>query len=275
MCPKEPSLLTRISVIIPAHNEEKYIARCIRSIRRAEREFAERKFIANRFTTKKSTTKKFPRMVEVIVVCNRCTDRTAEIAEENGARVVFNEDRCIAKVRNDGIAAAKGEIIVTIDADNRMTRGTLAEIYCLLNSGKYIGGGAPIRFERYSFPLWCNDLLCRISFAITGLYSGIFWAKKETFDAIGGFVDQKAMEDVATAKLLKKYGQARGLKYTTLRRNYLINSTRKYDDLGDWLYFKLMVENAGTLFKAAMGDRAGLDKLLDEMFYDYNNGDPS
>ena len=93
--------------------------------------------------------------------------------------------------------------------------------------------------------------MCRIAFSVTGLYSGIFWATKETFEAMGGFVDKKAMEDVATAKKLKKYGRSKGKKYTTLRKNYLINSTRKYDDLGDWLYFKLMVKNAGTLIKAA------------------------
>ena len=240
-----------ISVIIPAHNEEKYIERCITSI--------------------KKSAKQFRGNVEIIVVCNRCSDRTAEIAKSNGAVVVWNEDRCIAKVRNAGIAVASGKIIVTIDADNRMTKGTLSEIYHLLKTGKYIGGGAPIRFERYSFPLWCNDMLCRISFGITGLYSGIFWAKKDSFDAIGGFADQKAMEDVATAKMLKKYGKKQGKEYTTLRNNYLINSTRKFDDLGDWLYFKLMFQNIGTLLKAAMGDRTGIDKLLDEMFYEYND----
>ena len=239
-----------ISVIIPAHNEEKYIKRCIDSIKKAD--------------------SVFPGNTEIIVVCNRCTDNTENIARENGANTLINEDRCIAKVRNAGIAAAKGRIIVTIDADNRMTKNTLREIYALLRSGKYIGGGAPIRFERYSFPLWCNDILCRVAFGITGLYSGIFWTEKRTFDAIGGFVDKKAMEDVATAKLLKKYGRKKGKKYTTLRRNYLINSTRKYDDLGDWLYLKLMIKNAGTLLKAAMGDKTGMDKMLDEMFYEYN-----
>lgn len=242
---------THISVIIPAHNEERYIARCIRSIKRA--------------------ASQFPGKTEIIVVCNRCTDRTGVIAEKLGARVLTNEDRCIAKVRNTGIKAAEGTVIVTIDADNRMTKGTLNEIWKLLKCGEYIGGGAPIRFERYSFPLWCNDLLCRVSFGITGLYSGIFWAEKKTFDAIGGFVAQKAMEDVATAKLLKAYGKKKGRKYTTLKENVLINSTRKYDDMGDWLYFKLMVQNAGTLLRAALGDKSGMDKLLDEMFYDYND----
>lgn len=185
--------------------------------------------------------------------------------------MLLNEDRCIAKVRNTGIAAAKGRIIITIDCDNRKTKGTIAEIHQLLSSGKYIGGGAPIRFERYSFPLWCNDIMCRISFGITGLYSGIFWAKKETFDAVGGFTEKKAMEDVATAKKLKTYKKTKGQKYTVLKDNYLINSTRKYDDLGDWLYFRLMFRNAGALLKAAGGNTEEYDKLLDKMFYDYND----
>ena len=239
------------SVIIPAHNEEKYIRRCIRSIRKAASAFQEN--------------------VEIVVVCNRCTDRTGKIAKKLGARVLTNEDRCIARVRNAGISEAKGEIIVTIDADNRMTGGTLQEIYELLQSGRYIGGGAPIRFERYSFPLWCNDMMCRLSFAVTGLYSGMFWAKKDTFDAIGGFADKKAMEDVATAKLLKEYGKKQGRKYKTLKKNVLINSTRKYDEMGDWLYFKLIIKNAGTLIRAAFGDTSGVDKLLNELFYEYND----
>ncbi len=29
--------------------------------------------------------------------------------------------------------------------------------------------------------------------------------------------------------------------------------------------------HAGTFLKAAMGDKSGMDKLLDEMFYDYND----
>ena len=239
-----------ISVIIPAHNEEKYVERCIRSVKAAAGLYSGR--------------------TEVIVVCNRCTDSTAEIAGKCGARVIFNEDRCIAKVRNAGISAANGDIIVTIDCDNRMTKGTLKEIAYLMGTGKYIGGGAPIRFERYSLPLYLNDLLCRVSFGVTGLYCGIFWAEKKTFDAVGGFVEKKAMEDAATAKVLKAYGKRHGKKYGVLRKNVLINSTRKYDDMGDWLYLKLMIGNIGTFIRAALGDRKGLDSLLDRLFYDYN-----
>ncbi len=241
----------KVSVIIPAHNEEKYVVRCIDSVKRA------------------AACVKCG--VEIIVVCNRCTDRTAELAAENGARVVTDESRCIATVRNAGIKAARGKVIVTIDCDNRMTEGTLREILGMLNSGRYIGGGAPLRFERYSAALWINDIMCRAGFRATGLYCGIFWAEKRTFDAIGGFVEKKAGEDIATAKALRAYGKKYGRKYGCLRKNHLINSTRKYDDMGDWLYFRLAFRNAGALIRAAFGDSSDYDKLMDEMFYDYND----
>ena len=61
----------------------------------------------------------------------------------------------------------------------------------------------------------------------------------------------------------------REVSYSDEKENHY--STRKYDDLGDWLYFKLMIKNAGTLIKAAFGDKSGIDRLLDEMFYDYND----
>ncbi|MDD6488985.1 MAG: glycosyltransferase [Clostridia bacterium] len=240
-----------VSVVIPAHNEEKYIERCICSIW--------------------NSAENYNGKTEIIVVCNRCTDRTDELARKSGARVIYNEDRCIAKVRNTGIDAAEGDIILTIDSDNRMTTDTIREAVSMIDSGKYIGGGAPIRFERYSVPLVLNDLLCRISFRMTGLYCGIFWAEKETFKTIGGFVEKKAMEDVATAKKLKKYGKKIGKKYGHLKQNYLINSTRKYDDMGDWLYFKLMFCNLGTFIKAAFGNTKDMDLLLDQIFYDYND----
>ncbi len=238
------------TVVVPAHNEEKYVVRCINSIKKAARVLG--------------------KPVEIIIVCNRCTDNTQQLAEQNGARVILNEERCIAAVRNAGIKAARGKYIMTIDCDNRMTKGTIKEAYCLLKSGKFIGGGAPIRFERYSFPLYMNDYICRVGFALTGLYCGIFWAEKSTFEAVGGFADKRAMEDVQTAKNLKAFGKKLGKKYGCLQNNYLVNSTRKWDDMGDWLYIKLMLENAGTLAKAALGDCEEYDRLIDKMFYDYN-----
>ena len=158
-----------VSVVVPAHNEEKYVLRCIESIRAAAAQFGG--------------------SVEIIIVCNRCTDRTEAIAVENGEVVVHNEERCIAAVRNAGIRAARGKIILTMDCDNRMTTGTIREAVEKLESGKYVGGGAPMRFERYSFPLRLNDWMCRLACRLTGLWCCVFWARRETFLAVGGFAE--------------------------------------------------------------------------------------
>ena len=97
------------SVIIPAHNEEKYIGKCLQSIREAEKHIQ-------------------PASLEIIVVCNRCTDSTALISEQYGARVLVNDEKNLSAIRNTGIRAAEGEIIVTIDADSVMSEFALSEI---------------------------------------------------------------------------------------------------------------------------------------------------
>lgn len=59
------NILYKFSVIIPAHNEEKYIDKCLKSI-----------LNASEYVTDN---------VEIIVVANRCTDKTELIAKHYGA----------------------------------------------------------------------------------------------------------------------------------------------------------------------------------------------
>ena len=56
------------TIVIPTHNEEKYIAKCIKAVRRAEKNVPDDN-------------------VQILVVLNRCTDRTEEIARKYGADV--------------------------------------------------------------------------------------------------------------------------------------------------------------------------------------------
>ena len=64
----------------------------------------------------------------MIVTVNRCTDRTEEIAVARRARVVQTEARNLAKIRNTAAQSATGDIIVTIDADSRMSPKMLVDI---------------------------------------------------------------------------------------------------------------------------------------------------
>jgi glycosyltransferase involved in cell wall biosynthesis len=54
---------------------------------------------------------------EIVVVDNGSTDRSAEIAEEHGARVVHESRRGYGSAYLRGLAEAKGDIIVMSDAD--------------------------------------------------------------------------------------------------------------------------------------------------------------
>ena len=72
----------RISLVIPAHNEERYLPRLLDSV-----EVARERWRCDQDS------------FEVIVADNISTDGTAKIARERGCRVVLIEERRIATVR--------------------------------------------------------------------------------------------------------------------------------------------------------------------------------
>ena len=84
----------KVSVIIPTLNEEKCIGECLEGLKRG---------------TKQPD--------EVIISDGMSTDKTVEIAEAYGAKVVLNEKKHAAGGRNAGIKASQGDIIVFLDAD--------------------------------------------------------------------------------------------------------------------------------------------------------------
>ena len=213
-----------ISVVIPAHNEEKYLPSCLEAVKRAAAQL-----------------KEDPGRVEIVVAANRCTDRTAEIAAEFGATAVSDDARSIAKVRNAGVRASRGGIVVTIDADSVMSEDALCEAREMLESGGYIGGGTPVRFDRMSAGIFFSALyvawnlipvMWRNKAALSG---GMFWFFRRDFDEIGGFDESLAsLEDMDFAVRLNRLGVSRGKKFGTLKRSRIVTSSRKFDTFGDW-----------------------------------------
>ena len=81
----------RVSVIVPAFNEEQGLAASLRSIRQAMKVLDVAGWSS-----------------ELIVCDNNSTDRTAAIAREEGAHVVFEPINQISRARNTGAARATG-----------------------------------------------------------------------------------------------------------------------------------------------------------------------
>src|SRR5579872_5806075 len=83
-----------ISVIIPAHNEEKYLIQTLEALQRQNYGW-----------------------FEVIVVANGCTDRTREVARGKCQRLIVLSQKNLGVARNLGARMARGELLLFLDAD--------------------------------------------------------------------------------------------------------------------------------------------------------------
>lgn len=110
----------KVSVIVPAHNEEAFIGRCLRSL-------------INQSITSED--------YEIIVVNDASSDRTAYAMD------LFEEDiRCITNTEqlglpgslNKGIKMAKGQFIVRVDADDYVHEDYLKVLSMHLNMNSYM-----------------------------------------------------------------------------------------------------------------------------------------
>jgi glycosyltransferase involved in cell wall biosynthesis len=178
-----------ISFVIPAHNEETWIGRCVAAVRRSGDAVGE--------------------PYEVIVVDDASTDTTARIAADGGTRVVRVEHRHIAATRNAGARAARGEFLFFVDADTLANPGTVRAALAAMRGGA-VGGGAAVRFDGW-VPLWARllyppySVVARLIKLVGGCF---FFCTREAFEAVGGFPEKfYASEETFLTAALKERGR--------------------------------------------------------------------
>ena len=99
----------RLSIVVPAYNEEAYLPDCLESILIQTRDLAE--------------------PAEIIVVNNASTDRTPEVAlGYPGVRVVDEPRKGLTFARQAGYAASTGDLVANVDSDSRLTPGWVAKV---------------------------------------------------------------------------------------------------------------------------------------------------
>jgi glycosyltransferase involved in cell wall biosynthesis len=201
-----------ISIIVPAFNEEKLIADSLRSMQQAAQSFARRGW-----------------ETEIIVCNNNSSDATAALALTGGARVVFEPVNQIARARNTGAAAARGDWFVFVDADSRPTPELFAEVAEQIESGQCLAGGCTVRMDERHFiadtgtGLW--NLVSRMAKWAAGSF---IFCQAEAFRKIGGFnLELYASEELDLSKRLKRLARASGKKMVILHRHPLLTSARK------------------------------------------------
>ncbi len=237
----------RFSIIVPAHNEQELLARGLDAI-----------WIA---------VARSARTAEIVVVANRCTDRTEPIAADLGARVVVDPHRNLSLTRNAGVAASSGEVVVTIDADSVMHPDALVEVERKLDTGRYVGGGCAFVPERTSLGLKCSLAIVRASARLGRVGGVMFWCTRADFDAIGGFDPSLLLaEDLDFARRLRMHGRRTGRRFVDVKRAPVTVSTRKFDTFGDWHGFAVMLQ-LPTMYRSLKGTDT---RFVDRYFYDYN-----
>ncbi|MCD6285830.1 MAG: glycosyltransferase family 2 protein [Anaerolineae bacterium] len=198
------------TVVIPAYNEEQYLSRCLEAL-------AHQTYPTGSF--------------EVIVVDNGSTDATAEIARRWRARVVQEPCKGVARARQTGFEAARGEIIASTDADTCVAPFWLARSVAHFREDPALGGvygpvrwydGQPADQWVLQHPVvWAQWLSHR---ARRDLWWGSnFAVRREIFWKAGGFpVDWATGEDTDLSLRVSRIARVRFdpdlVVYTSSRR---------------------------------------------------------
>ena len=215
----------RISIIIPAHNEERLLGKTLDALRDALGGIEE------------------PH--EIVVVDDSSTDGTAAIARARGARVVGAQVHQIAAARNAGARAAAGDWLVFVDADTIVPPRILRAAVETLRAGA-VGGGALAVFEPEA-PRWAHWAI-GLAGGILGLAQwapGCFlFARRDAFERAGGFDEAYfASEEIHLSRALKRLGRF------VVMRDHVLTSARKANHYSMthtfWLMLKML--RPGTL----------------------------
>ncbi|HTL58114.1 MAG TPA: glycosyltransferase [Candidatus Limnocylindrales bacterium] len=202
----------RISLIVPAFNEERLLGDSLAAIQKAARAFTLRDW-----------------GTELIVCDNNSTDRTAEVARAAGAKVVFEPINQIGRARNRGAQAATCDWLIFVDADSQPTLELFAAVGDQIDTGCCLAGGSTVKLEG-DFPkaksitaLW-NCLSRRFK-----LLAGSFiFCQAKAFHTAGGFSEKLfAGEELDLTVRLKRIAREQRKKVVILHGHPLLTSARK------------------------------------------------
>jgi glycosyltransferase involved in cell wall biosynthesis len=202
----------KISIIIPAFNEERLLGDTLKHINASADRFRQRGWDW-----------------ELIVCDNNSTDRTAEIARSAGAKVVFEPVNQIGRARNAGAAAAIGEWLIFVDADSHPTAELFADVINQIESGSCLAGGSTVRLEGdYPAAKRITSLWNFISRNLRWMAGSFIFCETKAFREVGGFSSELfATEELDLSKRLKKLAAQRGKKIVILQGHPMLTSARK------------------------------------------------
>ncbi len=198
-----------VSVIIPALDEEASLPGTIRSARAAGAD-------------------------ELIVVDGGSADGTLDVARAL-ADIALSQPPGRAAQMNAGARASSGEILLFLHADTRLPDGSLDAVRAAVLRGGCLGGAFSVRLEISPGASSYVKAMLRITGRMIRFRSRLFraytgdqgiFARREAFEAIGGFPEVPLMEDVAFSRSLTRLGR------TMLLPVRITTSGRRWESFG-------------------------------------------
>ncbi|MEK7575254.1 MAG: glycosyltransferase [Patescibacteria group bacterium] len=201
----------KISIIIPAYNEAKYLGSCIESILRNNTQL----------------------LHEIIVVDNGSVDDTAKIVQSfSGVNLVIEKEKGVTKARAAGFAASSGDIIAYIDADTKMPPGWLAKVseefskdnLLVALSGPYVYHDVTPLQNFLVFVYWIFLAFPSYFFLRYMAVGGNLAVRRDALEKVGGFDKNISFygDDTDIARRLHKIGKVKFklsfIMYTSGRR---------------------------------------------------------
>jgi glycosyltransferase involved in cell wall biosynthesis len=210
-----------ISVIVPAHNEEAYLGRTLEALQ----------------------SQTYP-LHEILVIANGCSDGTARIARNRCDRLVVLSRKGISHARNVGAHAARGDILIFLDADTVLEPDAL-DIVAEQFTRDFSAGtlkGKPDSSRLAFRLLYGLKNLMHICWLHKGSI-GVILCWKDYFEAAGGFDERlHVMENSEFIRKLERMG-----KYRCIWTTAATTSMRRYEKTGFWkttgLWFKLWAQS--------------------------------
>jgi glycosyltransferase involved in cell wall biosynthesis len=202
----------RISIVIPAFNEERLIGETLQHVKAAMVAFSRRQW-----------------ETELIVCDNNSSDKTAELARAAGAVVVFEPQNQIARARNRGAKAATGDWLVFVDADTHPSVELFDDVASAIESGHCLAGGCTLKLEgNYRSGNFVTALWNRVSRATKWAAGSFIFCEAAAFRKLGGFSEQLfASEEIELSKRLKKLARSEKRKVVILHQHPIVTSARK------------------------------------------------
>lgn len=162
--------------------------------------------------------------VEVLVVDGGSTDETLERV---GSRArVLRAPRGRAVQMNVGAGAARGDVLLFLHADTRLPEGALSAVRKALDAPAAEAGVFRLTFDRETPLLRFYELCTWLPWSRLCFGDRALFARRDAFDAVGGFPEWPLFEDLELAHRLARRG---GFQFLPLA---VTTSSRRFSQTG-------------------------------------------